>query len=304
VILDVILLDKSGRCAMETNNIYLHKLDSSSSAIDLTKTGLSAPPSPALKALDSRALLSRRRSWSHRRVAPGQDPLQDALASDTMAEAYIPPVNYLHEDAFVESPTEDRALKGFSFTADTSEVDYSKRPFESSQVASSTTSLMMAGESQDEHREDDEAHLTKNMSLNGTESVWADADPERLAGSSRRRTVTYSTLPSSLKKTNSVFRDATRNIRRVSLRVVNMAGNRLENQVRLVDDNGTPTKSENEDEQFPDFSKVNSIRGRTLGFLGPDSKLRLSFYRMLIYPCVLVLGLQRCPDDILDGLNH
>jgi len=289
---------------METNNIYLHKLNSSSSAIDLTKTGLSAPPSPALKASDSRASLSRRRSWSHRRVAPGQDPLQDALASNTIAEAYIAPLNYPHEDPFVDSPTEDRALKGYSFTADTSEVDYSQRPFESSQVASSTTSLMLAGEFQDEHREDDEAHLTKNMSLNGTESVWADADPERSAGSSGRWTVTYGPLPSSLKKTNSVFRDATRNIRRVSLRVVNMAGNRLENQVRLVDDNDTSRKSENEDAQLPDFSKAIPIRGRTLGFLGPDSKLRLSLYRMLIYPCVLTLGFQRYLDNASDGLNH
>jgi len=234
-------------------------------------------------------------------MAPGQDPLQDALASDTIAEAYIAPVNYPLEDPFIDSPREDRALKGYSFTADPSEVDYRKRPFESSQVVSSTTSLMLAG---DEHREDDEAHLTKNMSLNETESMWADADPERLAGSAGRRTVTYSTLPSSLKKTNSVFRDATRNIRRVSLRVVNMAGNRLENQIKLVNDNDTPRKSENEDEPLPDFSKIIPIRGRTLGFLGPDSKFRLSLYRMLIYPCVLILGLQCCPNDTLDGLNH
>ncbi|KXN82493.1 Calcium-channel protein cch1 [Leucoagaricus sp. SymC.cos] len=267
---------------METNDIYLHKPNSSSSAVDLSGTGLSAPPSPALEPSESRVSLSRRRSWSHRLVEPGQDPLRLNLAPDTSQAVQSDPIKYPNEDPFLDSPTEDRASKGYPYTADV--VGYNGRIYGSSQAEYSTASLIVPDRFQNGHREDDEAVLTRNMSRNGQEEVWADGDPEQSFGSARRRTLRYSASPSPLKKTGSVIRNVSQNIRRVSLRVVNLAGSGLENQLRLGDGDDGPAKVDDEEEDLPDLSKVIPIRGRTLGFLGADSKLRLGLYSMLVYP--------------------
>ena len=41
-----------------------------------------------------------------------------------------------------------------------------------------------------------------------------------------------------------------------------------------------------EDEALPDLSKTLPIRGRTLGWLGPRSQLRLAMYKFLTYSSV------------------
>ena len=83
-----------------------------------------------------------------------------------------------------------------------------------------------------------------------------------------------------------------RNIRRVSLRVVNMTGMGIDEHVRLADmgdekmglpeDEGEEDE-ESEDEALPDLSKTLPIRGRTLGFLGPTNRVRLALYHFLVY---------------------
>ncbi|KAF8146237.1 Ion transport protein-domain-containing protein [Mycena galopus ATCC 62051] len=65
------------------------------------------------------------------------------------------------------------------------------------------------------------------------------------------------------------------NLRRASVRVVNMASVGLE---RLPDD------KKDEDDHLPDLAQTLPIRGRTLGFLGPTNKLRLACFNFLVYP--------------------
>jgi hypothetical protein len=126
------------------------------------------------------------------------------------------------------------------------------------------------------------------MSRNGPEEdMWSPGrDPERSAGSAKKKR-RYSVSPSSLVKTG--IQDVSRNIHRVSKRVVNLAGSGMETQLRLGEGDEEPVRHEDEDEDLPDLSKVIPIRGYTLGFLGPDSRFRLALYRMLLYPCVLLL---------------
>ncbi|KAI0739665.1 Ion transport protein-domain-containing protein [Daedaleopsis nitida] len=160
--------------------------------------------------------------------------------------------------------------------------------YSTSQPGQSSASLIT-----DSTRDDDEAHLTANMPRQGVGSEWGvgdGVDPERSGASARarRRTVRYSTSP--LKKTGTTLKTVSHNLRRASLRVVNFGGLGLEDHVRLDDVDGGRTKREDEDtipeedEALPDLSKTLPIRGRTLGWLGPRSRLRLSMYKFLIYP--------------------
>ncbi|KIM44013.1 hypothetical protein M413DRAFT_17890 [Hebeloma cylindrosporum] len=74
----------------------------------------------------------------------------------------------------------------------------------------------------------------------------------------------------------------------MSLRVVNLANTGLEGQLRLGDgEDTTRRKKGSEDEDgppAPDLKQALPIRGRTLCFLGPDSKLRLSLFNFLVHP--------------------
>lgn len=174
--------------------------------------------------------------------------------------------------------------------------------YSTSHAGPSTASLIPPRdfEAEDGLREDDEAHLTANMSRNGTEEIWEGGhgeDPERTAPMtprSRRRTARYSVSPSPLKKTGTAIKSMTHNLRRASVRVVNLAG--LENQIRLGDDDeethGKSKPEEGEEDPLPDLSKALPIRGRTLGCLGPESRMRLALFNFLVYPCVFFFFFQ------------
>lgn len=152
----------------------------------------------------------------------------------------------------------------------------------------------------DGNREDDEAHLTGNMSRSGSDYD----DPERSpATSNRRRTIRYSTSPSPLKKTGTAIKSVSNNLRRVSLRVVNLAGSGLDNRVRLPEDEARKRPPEEEDQVVVD-NDPSPIRGRTLGFLGPHNPLRLALYKFLIYPYVVRLFACSPAHATVAGLNR
>lgn len=294
---------------MDDHDTYLHQQltqNSSSSAIDLTGTpaglALSAPPSPSLDPSDSRRSISRRRtSWGQRQVDMGHDPLRLQLASPPSARfssANIP----FGDDPFY-SPPDEHAPYTREYPYTTNDVAYGGRlreaqPYMAAQAGTSTASLITPHlepemETEDGHREDDEAHLTANMSRSGTEERWGADDPEQTGTTTPRkgrRTLRYSVSPSPLKKTGTVIMSMSQNLRRASLRVVNLAGTGLENQLRLGDgsDDGVRkgTTSDDEPEDVPDLSRALALRGRTLGVFGPDSKTRQTLYNLLLYPCV------------------
>jgi voltage-dependent calcium channel len=172
----------------------------------------------------------------------------------------------------------------------------SHNPYASQASAGPSSASFMTRNDTETLADDDEAHLTANMSR-GTSgdhhNSWRDdsdyGDPERTAGSSsnpssaRRRTVRYS-AQSPLKEAGNALASAGRNLRRVSLRVVNLASAGLENQIRLPDDDvsGSPKRPPNGVEE-EDLKKKLPIRGRTLCCLGPDSELRLFLYNFLVH---------------------
>ncbi|KAI0331568.1 hypothetical protein GY45DRAFT_1248483 [Cubamyces sp. BRFM 1775] len=171
--------------------------------------------------------------------------------------------------------------------------------YSASQPGQSSASLISnhfreSGDTTDSTRDDDEAHLTSNMSRQGMGTEWGpgdSVDAERSGASPRgkRRTVRYAASP--LKKTGTTFQTMSRNLRRASLRVVNFGGLGLDEHVRLNDVDEPYEKRDedgddipDEDEVLPDLTKTLPIRGRTLGCLGPHSKLRLAMYKFLVYP--------------------
>ncbi|KAH9475037.1 Calcium-channel protein cch1 [Psilocybe cubensis] len=179
---------------------------------------------------------------------------------------------------------------------------YSDDSYTNQIAGPSTTSLVPSGrghfehEMDDGHREDDEAHLTANMSHSGMgdhgSEGYSSNDPENEGGQtprSRRRTLRYSVSPSPLKKTETAIKSVSKNLRRMSLRVVNLANTGLEGQLRLGDNDQDKDKKLQDDEDddeppMPDLKQVLPIRGRTLGFLGPDSRVRLALFRFLVHP--------------------
>lgn len=303
---------------MEHQETYLQRPTtpkSSTSAIDLTGTpaGIvsSAPPSPSLEPSDSKSSFSRRRtSWGQRLVEEGQDPLRldpfepsnSATLSSSGLSSGARPVLPSVDDIFL-SPTDDRS---FPFSARYGSQQHNMSVYSNSQAGPSTASLITPREfgSEEGHREDDEAHLTANMSRNGTDERWEEdysADPERMTPRSRRRTVRYSVSPSPLKKTGTAIKSMSHNIRRASIRVVNLASAGLENQLRLGDDDISRGKrsDDGDEEPLPDLTKALPIRGRTLGCLGPESKVRIALFNFLVYSYVSSLSWRSCTNKSL-----
>ncbi len=171
--------------------------------------------------------------------------------------------------------------------------------YSASQPGQSSVSLISSHfrelrDTTDSMRDDDEAHLTSNMSRQGVGPEWGSGesiDAQRTGASVRgkRRTIRYDASP--FKKTGTTLINISGSLRRASLRVVNFGGLGLDEHVRQhdaherdenrdEDDDAIP----DEDEALPDLTKTLPIRGRTLGCLGPHSKLRLALYKFLTSP--------------------
>jgi hypothetical protein len=284
---------------MNTQDIYLPPKSSSSSAVDLTvtSTGLvnSAPSSPSNR---QDTFTRRRPSWG--RVDAGQDPLRLPLHTFLPSAVVSDPdritsdaerVTYTLDDP-LSSPIghPDPAL-GFSYGSVNSryEIEHDDiNTYSTAQPGPSSTSLIR-GEMEGT-REDDEARLTTNMAYTSSREDWDPyVDAERSAGSSSRslpKAAQYTAPPSPLKKTSTAFKRVSQNLRRMSLRVVNLGGTGLESQIRLPDnddDRLSPGKSIEDDDDFPDLNQNLPLRGRTLGFFGPTSSLRFALFRCLVH---------------------
>ncbi|CDO68509.1 hypothetical protein BN946_scf184998.g6 [Trametes cinnabarina] len=286
---------------MEANQSSLSRHSSSSSAVDLTGTpaglGLSRPTTP----LSSDSLARRRTSWGGANAV--QDPLRYDLQSSDHEHVAVPSREgnatwVPNEDPF--SPTDEHPpFRDYSYRAGDMRYQDPGAIYSASQPGQSSASLISShfresGDTTDSTRDDDEAHLTSNMSRHGAGTDWGPGDgvdAERSGASLRakRRTLRYGASP--LKKTGTTLKTVSRNLRRASLRVVNFGGLGLEDHVRLDDtDERNEKKEEDEDdipdenEALPDLTKSLPIRGRTLGCLGPHSRLRLAMYKFLVYP--------------------
>jgi hypothetical protein len=123
-----------------------------------------------------------------------------------------------------------------------------------------------------------------NSNPNPKTQEYSIDDPEFEGGSTpltSRHTLRYSVTPSPLKKMGTAIKSVTKNLKKMSLRVVNLANTELEGHLRLGDGNEDEGNPQLELKKFP-------IRGRALGFLGPESKIRLALFNFLVHPCVLL----------------
>lgn len=287
---------------MEASQSSLSRHSSSSSAVDLTGTPIGLASSRPTTPLGSDSLARRRTSWGGANAV--QDPLRFNLPSSSQEPTAGPsrPGNATWsttEDPFF-SPTDDiPPFRDYSYRTDEMRYQGTGAIYSASQPGQSSASLISnhfreSGDTTDSTRDDDEAHLTANMSRQGMSTEWGpgdSVDAERSGASPRakRRTVRYAASP--LKKTGTTLQTVSRNLRRASLRVVNFGGLGLDDHVRLDDvDEPYEKKDEDgddipdEDEVLPDLTKTLPIRGRTLGCLGPHSRLRLAMYKFLVYP--------------------
>jgi len=255
---------------------------STSSAVDYTgkPAGLapSLPPSPSLSPSDRPESVTRRRpSWSASRDSFPHPTVQTSTRTFSVDDDPFasPPVS-------PDDDTPPRSRVGSAYLT--------------TQAGPSSASLIPTFTED----EDDELHLTTNMSHQHPPgwSIHNIKDPERLTGASprsRRKSNRYSSSPSPLKKTGTTLQSVSRSLRRMSIRVVNLAGRGLDDHVRLddVDEEITSNRKGEDDSEepeypaLPDLRKSLPIRGRSLGFMGPTNSTRLFMYRFLLLPYVV-----------------
>ncbi|KAG8215839.1 Ion transport protein-domain-containing protein [Butyriboletus roseoflavus] len=263
-----------------------HSSNSSSSAIDLSGTGLGTvvPPSPALRPSDndSRGYTRRRLSWSA--AEGGQDHPRLNLPATSEPGPSNLAVLQVEEDPFFSSV--DHPLRKDSSVFSTSHPD-----------ASSTSLHSTSNSDADTVPDDeDEAHLTRKaqpkMDGRGHWPRDLSVDSERSAGvtSESRPRRRYDT-PSPLQCTGIAIKNA---FRRASMRVANVRGHRP--SIRLQDGNedsdsdamldGRETVTQRDVGERLAYRAQPSIplRGRALGFLGPTNPLRWRLYNLLIHP--------------------
>ena len=313
---------------METHQKYIsHQptpLDSFTSTIDLPTP---RTPSPSLAVAPDRSSrrssLTRRRSW-------GNNKLKEAARAESSS------VHPLHLDS--DANMSSRRAMGNGGGGNDPFLSNHERPipqytdsddlYSDPHIGTSSRAALMHGHfkheiEDDGHCEDDEAHLTSNMSRTGTDTLLLEddisstgpktpdynIDAEIEGGSTprtRRRTVRYSLTPSPLKKTETAIKSVSKNLKKISLRVVNLANTELEGHLRLGDaneDGGNKRLASDDEEDSdegpppPELKKVFPIRGRALGFLGPESNIRLALFNFLVHPCVLLFCSPRLFDS-------
>jgi len=152
---------------------------------------------------------------------------------------------------------------------------------------------------------DDNNHDHDDWRTDSEQHIFGDATPR----TRRRLQQRYSAnlTPSPIHRSGTAIKRLSQGLRRVSWRVVNFAGGGLDDHIRLsdgdqVDATGDgrrrPSADNDQDEDDDDRSvepfadvdrKVLPLRGRTLCFFGPTSRVRRAMYDFLIFPCVFYL---------------
>lgn len=270
-----------------------------------------SPSPPSLQPSDGHVAITRRRtSWSQRLSDGGKDIF-------SFRSFQIQPRSATLDSARLSTSPHSAPSNIDDFFAASDDISLQSSPrfsvkgifppitmYSIHQAGPSLGSLGTEPEndSDEGHREDDEAHLTANMSHHAQENVYGALDPEDTAAMTprtRKRTVRYNSSPSPLKKTGDAIKSMSNNLRRASVRVVNLGSLGLENQIRLPDDEDTSRvqhrndDSEAEGQRSDPLRSSLPIRGRTLCCLGPENKIRLSLFNFLVHqwtePVILVL---------------
>lgn len=313
----------------------VHEFSLSSTALDLSGTSAgfasSLPASPTTLSARDGSVSRRRLSWG-RMQRQHVDMLDDPLRVDTSNAATTAHRSNQQQDEFdgrdADTPNEYRRpseLRSHFYgkldggTANASESSLIPE-FRSKSALSSDL------EYNDIDLDDDEARLTGLPRLSLSSSGGGSGgkrvpfggpggDVERVP---MRKSLRYSTQPS----TGDRLRSVKRSLHRMSVRVVNLASAGLEDKargIRLPDDDHLEQRmrgkeradkddredgerdeydgkdEDDDDEDLPDLAARLPIRGRTLGFLGSTSRLRLAMFRFLTYAYVHTPRLMSSP---------
>ena len=164
----------------------------------------------------------------------------------------------------------------------------------------------------------DNDHDHDDWRTDSEQHIFGDATPRTRRRLEQRYSANLS--PSPIQRSGTAIKRLSRGLRRVSWRVVNFAGAGLDDHIRLpdggdqVDATGDgrrrPSLDNDEDEDdrsvqpFADLGgKVFPLRGRSLCFFGPTSRVRRAMYDFLIFPCVFPVYLRSCAH-LSDGCPH
>jgi hypothetical protein len=138
--------------------------------------------------------------------------------------------------------------------------------------------------------------------------VFGDATPRTRRRLEQRYSAHLS--PSPMQRSGTAIKRLSQSLRRVSLRVVNLAGAGLDDHIRSPNDGGDQIgvtgdgrRADNNDDDdddravqpFTDLGRnVFPLRGRTHCLFGPTSRVRRAMYGFLIFPCVFRVYLRSC----------
>lgn len=131
---------------------------------------------------------------------------------------------------------------------------------------------------------DDEQHLTSaaHPPWRGEDGYDEERSAAHQVKGRRERYVGTSPLRSSTMGGNAL-RAMSRNIRRVSVRVVDLASTGAKDQALKLEDTQEPgVASRAQEEPLPDLSGTR-LRGTTLGFFGPHSRVRHAMFQFLLW---------------------
>lgn len=258
-----------------------HSSNSSSSAIDLSGTGLGVvvqdPLSPSLRPLDAdnRGYTRRRLSWSNVEGRPDTSHLTVPPAPEPGPSN----LTVFGKDPFFSSM--DRPARKDSSLFSTSHLDASSSPLLSTyaDTASADDEIRLIGGARP--KVDEGWSLTSDLSVDSERSAGMSSRPRR-----------QSAAPSPILK-----RTITNAFHRASVRVVNVRGHRPYARVQ-EDGEGSDSGStlDGEEETIrPSVGESRTLpslplRGRALGILGPTNPLRETLYKILDHPYVVSLS--------------
>lgn len=229
--------------------------------------------SSSLPGSPSQAGLSRRLSWSRSDSVDLQGPPRMAQADE---HTYPPNLN--HPGDF-DNPFED----GEEERERANRATYNlQQPSQTSLVADFHNSSALA---------DDEQRLTSSAQpFWGAGDATFDEDEERRAGNAiKGRRQRYGGAPSrSTTLGGSALRAVSRNLRRVSIRVVDLASSSSRDQGVKLDGIGDDDQEEEKpsmtlEEPLPE-TLPSKLRGNSLGLFGTRSRVRNAMYSLLLSP--------------------
>ena len=121
-----------------------------------------------------------------------------------------------------------------------------------------------------------------------------DDDEERSAMNRRRRKYVRTSLPSA-SLGGSALRAVSRNLRRMSIRVVDLASSGTRDQgVKLEDEDDEKSIHGSDSEEPTPTSQQLKLRGRALGMFSSGSRVRRAMYNLMLSPYVMLY----CKTDI------